>query len=126
MEAARRDRIGGGNQDESNCMLPNRFVPRYRLILQYDIRQEMYEPYYEYVIKEFVPALQSMGLQMVGVWHTTYGSYPTRQVEFVTENLETLTDVLHSDRWQALENRLLAFTQHYRRKTVRYRSGFQF
>lgn len=107
-------------------MLPNRIIPRYRLILQYDIRPEMYDPYYEYVIKEFVPGLQSMGLYMVAVWQTTYGSYPARQVEFVTESLETVRDILNSDRWQALEDRLLAYTQRYQRKTVRYRNAFQF
>lgn len=107
-------------------MLPNRINPRYRLILQYDIRLDMFDPYYEYIIKEFVPALQSMGLFMVAVWQTTYGSYPARQVDFVTENVETLRDMLGSDRWQALENRLLSYTENYQRKTVRYRSGFQF
>ncbi|MBI5667007.1 MAG: hypothetical protein HZC41_03295 [Chloroflexi bacterium] len=107
-------------------MLPNRIIPRYRLLLQYDIRLDMYEPYYEYVIKDFVPTLQGMGLYMVAVWHTVYGDYPERQVEFVTESLETLHEVLQSERWEALETRLKSYTLRYQRRIVRYRNGFQF
>ncbi|MBC6936412.1 MAG: hypothetical protein DWB42_11295 [Chloroflexi bacterium] len=116
----------GFNFNESFFMLPLRIIPRYRLLLQYDIRPEFYDTYYEYVIKEFVPALQSMGLYMVAVWHTAFGDYPVRQVEFIGESLEAVSEVLHSDRWQTLESRLTSYTQRYRRKLVRYRAGFQF
>lgn len=107
-------------------MLPNRLIPRYRLLLQYDIRLDMVEPYYEYVIKDFVPTLQGMGLYMVAVWHTAYGDYPTRQVEFVTDSLETLREILQNDQWQALETRLKSYIHHYQRRVVHYRNGFQF
>jgi hypothetical protein len=107
-------------------MLPIRIIPRFRLILQYDIRLDMYEPYYEYVLREFVPTLQSMELYMIAVWQTAYGNYPARQVDFVAENLENLRDVLNSDRWEMLEDRLKTYTLRYRRHIVRYRNGFQF
>ncbi|NWG17501.1 MAG: hypothetical protein HXY41_12785 [Chloroflexi bacterium] len=107
-------------------MLPLRIIPRYRLLLQYDIRPETYESYYEYVVKEFVPAMQDMGLPMVAVWQTVYGDYPARQVDFVADNLKTMNEVLQSDRWQNLETRLIAFTHNYSRKLVHYRDGFQF
>ena len=49
---------------------PIRIVPRYRLLLRYDIRPDAMDTYYEFIMNEFIPALQSMGLYMAGVWHT--------------------------------------------------------
>jgi hypothetical protein len=108
-------------------MMPyNRITPQYRLLMRYDIRLEMYDTYYEYVTHEFVPALQNMGLHMFGIWHTAYGSYPLRQVEFVTDNVETVREVFQTDRWKKLEAKLQSFTTNYERKLVRYQDRFQF
>jgi hypothetical protein len=106
--------------------LPIRIIPRYRLMMRYDIRPDQFEPYYQFVMNEFVPALQSMGLYMVAVWHTAYGDYPVRQVEFVTDSLDTVREVFQSERWDKLEARLKTFTLRYERKLVRYRDRFQF
>lgn len=107
-------------------MLPIRINPKYRLLMCYDIRMESYDDYYQYVINEFVPALQSMGLIMAGVWHTAYGDYPVRQVDFLVENLDTVYEIFASDRWEALEVRLKSYTSRYQRKLVRYQDRFQF
>jgi hypothetical protein len=106
--------------------LPIRIIPRYRLMMRYDIKPDQFEPYYQFVMNEFVPALQNMGLYMVAVWHTAYGDYPVRQVEFVTDSLETVREVFQSERWDRLEARLKTFTLRYERKLVRYRDRFQF
>ncbi|MBL8153211.1 MAG: hypothetical protein JNM70_03430 [Anaerolineae bacterium] len=106
--------------------LPIRIIPRYRLMMRYDIKPDQFEPYYQFVMNEFVPALQNMGLYMVAVWHTAYGDYPVRQVEFVTDSLETVREVFQSERWDKLEARLKTFTLRYERKLVRYRDRFQF
>lgn len=106
--------------------LPIRIVPRYRILIRYDIRATDYEPYYQFVMNEFVPTLQSMGLYMVGVWHTTFGSYPMRQVEFVSDSLMTVREVFQSERWEHLERKLLTFIERYDRKVVRYHDRFQF
>jgi hypothetical protein len=105
---------------------PIRIIPRYRLLIRYDIRPDQYEPYYQFVINEYVPALQSMGLYMVAVWHTAYGDYPVRQVDFVTDNLDTMREVFESERWAQLEAELLTFVTGYERKVVRYHDRFQF
>jgi hypothetical protein len=106
--------------------LPIRIIPRYRLMMRYDIRPDQFEPYYQFVMNEFVPALQNMGLYMVAVWHTAYGDYPVRQVEFVTDSLDTVREVFQSERWDKLEAQLKTFTLRYERKLVRYRDRFQF
>jgi hypothetical protein len=111
----------------ANMTFPIRIVPRYRLLLRYDIRPDAMDTYYEFIMNEFIPALQSMGLYMAGVWHTAYGDYPNRQVEFIGDSREIFREVLQSERWEILENKLQIFTLHYERKLVRYRQDrFQF
>lgn len=105
---------------------PPPFARRYRLLLCYDIRAESYEAYYQFVMSEFVPALQGMGLYMAAVWHTAYGDYPIRQVEFIADSLETIREIFNSDQWRELEGKLLEYTHNYERKLVRYKERFQF
>ena len=101
-------------------------IPNYKLLVTYDIRQEMVEKYYYYVLKEFVPELETMGLYMFKVWHVAYGEYPIRQLEFVIEDLETVLEVFASERWERLESHLKELTIGYERKVVRFRRGYQF
>lgn len=105
---------------------PIQIIPRYRLLMRYDIKLDMYEPYYQFVMNEFVPGLHDMGMYMVGIWHTAYGKYPTRQIDFVTENKGTVREFFQSPRWEELEETLKSYTNHYERKLVRYSDRFQF
>ncbi len=102
------------------------FIPHYKLLVTYDIRRDMYEGYYQYVLGEFIPELRKLGLYQTWAWHTAYGNYPLRQVEFVSDSLDTIRGVLHDTRWHTLESRLMNYTVNYARKVVRYRIGFQF
>lgn len=105
-------------------MLP--IVPRYKLLMCYDIRRNMNDRYYHYVMREFVPALQEMGIYVTQAWYTAYGEYPIRQVEYVVDNLDILHSAFASQEWQELEDRLQSYTTRYSRKIVPYRRGFQF
>lgn len=100
--------------------------PQYKVLMSYNIRPEVMETYYYYVLKEFVPELESMGLYMYRVWQVAYGPYPVRHLEFVSEDLETVQEIFQSARWQALEDRLKSYTTDYSRKLVRFHSGYQF
>lgn len=107
-------------------MPPNTIIPNYKLLVSYDIRPEMVEQYYYYVLKEFVPELETMGLYMFKVWHIAYGNYPIRQMEFVVESMDTLHEVFGSERWVTLEHHLQDLTTNYERKVVPFRKGYQF
>jgi hypothetical protein len=107
-------------------MSPTQIHPRYKLVMTYDVRPELYDPYFQYIMNEFIPALQNMGLYMTTAWHTAYGEYPLRQVEFVSETLQTMREIFDSERWEEMEEKLKGYTEHYERKVVRYRNGFQF
>jgi hypothetical protein len=101
-------------------------VPRYKMIMSYDVLPSNHDNYYQFVLGELVPAMQEMGIYMTEVWHTAYGNYPIRMTGFVAEDYETIQSMLDSERWQDLEDRLRAYVRNYSRKVVEYRQGFQF
>lgn len=105
--------------------MPKSIMPRFKLMLFYDLTSGNVEEYYQFVMSEMVPAVQDMGLHIFGVYHTLWGDYPHRQAEFVAEDLDTIYRVLGSDAWHELERRLQEHTSNYSRKIVRFRSGFQ-
>jgi hypothetical protein len=103
-----------------------RIIPRYKLLMAYDIRPEVYDVYQRYILDDFIPGMQEMGLYILGAWHTAYGNYPARQIEFVLEDLQTMHRALRNAKWRPMEDRLKSYTVRYERKLVRFRQGFQF
>ncbi|MBC7869625.1 MAG: hypothetical protein H7Y09_02195, partial [Chitinophagaceae bacterium] len=97
-----------------------------RMILSYDIHPEKYERYYNYVLSEFVPGMQNMGLQMIFAWQIIYGRYPARQIDFICYDHQTLTGILDSETFKRAEERLKSYTINYQRKIVYFENRFQF
>lgn len=106
-------------------MQPVQIIPRYKILMNYDIRLEARDAYYRYMLGEFVPAVQEMGIYMYMAWHTAYGNYPIRRVEFVSETLEAIQKAFQSEEWQKLEERLKRYITNYERRVVRYSDTFQ-
>jgi hypothetical protein len=100
--------------------------PRVKLIMSYDILTEMQQAYYEFVLREFIPKAQELGLAISEAWHTAYGDYPTRMTSFVAPDRETMNKILQSDEWTDMRERLESFVTNLRFKIVPYRDGFQF
>jgi len=96
-----------------------------KLLLTYDVREDVVEEYRQFVMGEFLPAVQRMGLAVTEVWHTAYGDYPERQTELVSRDPDTMWRVLGSDEWTQMEERLKAYVEDLEHKVVTYRPGFQ-
>jgi hypothetical protein len=100
---------------------------KFKLILTYDIQPDVQDSYFEFMLGEMVPAVQSMGLHMNGAWHTAYGEYPVRLVEFISDDHDTVTNMLDTHLWNDMERRLRKYVTNYRKKIVRLRDDqFQF
>jgi hypothetical protein len=99
---------------------------RVKLLITYDVFDDNSQAYYQYVVGEFLPSAQSIGLALIDAWHTIYGDYPARLLSFVARDRTTLDEILNRDEWQQLESKLQSFVTDYRRKTVPYRDRFQF
>jgi hypothetical protein len=97
-----------------------------KLLLTYDPIPERREAYIRYVLGEFVPALEHLGLSMCEAWHTAYGEYPLRLNAFVASDEPSMEDILASDEFRDLETRLQEYVENYRRRIVPVRERFQF
>ena len=100
---------------------------RYKLILTYDISPDVQDSYFQFMLGELVPAVQSLGLHMNGAWHTAYGRYPKRLVEFIADDQEAVEALLDAPLWDDMERRLRGYVTNYNKKVVRLRDDqFQF
>lgn len=100
-------------------------IPKYKLILFYNIKPDKQDQYYRYMLGGFVPAIQRLGVYMHMAWYVAYGNHPMRKIEFVTESAEALRRLFQSEEWDELENKLKRYIDNYDRKVVDYRGGFQ-
>jgi len=96
-----------------------------KLLLTYNVNDGVGEEYRQFVLGEFLPAVQRMGLAVTEVWLTTYGDYPERQTELVSRDEDTMWRILTSEEWQELEERLREYVNDFGRKIVPYQPGFQ-
>jgi hypothetical protein len=97
-----------------------------KLIITYDPVPEQREAYFRYVLGEFVPTLEQMGLTMSEAWHTAYGEYPLRMSGFLANDEGTMDSILTSEEFRELEARLQEYVINYSRRVVACRNSFQF
>lgn len=96
-----------------------------KLLLSYNIRSEVTQEYYEFVLGRYVPIMQAMGLEMSEAWHTAYGEYPNRLIGFVARDRDIMLKVLSNETWEALNEQLAQYVTDFSYKVVQYELGFQ-
>ncbi len=97
----------------------------YKLLMSWDIRPGKESEYFEFVVQEFGPGLMKLGVKPTDAWYTAYGDEPQILTGGVTEDLESLQEILGSVEWRKLKRKLLTFVTDYRQKVIRASGGFQ-
>ncbi len=97
-----------------------------KLLITYDPDPGQQEDYFQYVLGEFVPAMQRLGLPMSEVWHTAYGNYPLRLAAFIAPDLRAMREILDTPAFLDLERRLQQYVSNYERRVVALKNRFQF
>ena len=96
-----------------------------KLLMSWDIKPGREQEYFEFVVREWVPGLQRIGLEPTDAWYTMYGNSPQILAGGTTKNLKDMRKILDSEEWQTLKDQLLAFVDNYEQKVVKARGGFQ-
>jgi hypothetical protein len=96
-----------------------------KLIMTWDITPGREQEYFEFVVREFIPQVQQLGMELKDAWLTMYGDQPQIMASAQMSDLETMQGTLDSKEWQGLVNRLLDYVENYEYKIVPARSGFQ-
>lgn len=97
-----------------------------KLLLTWDIAQDHEQDYFEFVLGEYVPTIQRLGMQPSDAWVTVYGQYPQVLVGILASSLETAQNTINSQEWLKLNDKLFALVKNYQCRIVSIRSGFQF
>jgi hypothetical protein len=96
-----------------------------KVLLSYNIRPGHENAYRRFVLEEFLPKAQELGLMPTDAWHTAYGNYPNRLLGFVADDADTARTVLQGQEWQGLVHRLEGYAGTFTQRLVRFRGGFQ-
>lgn len=96
-----------------------------KLLMTWDIISGREQEYFEFVVREFLPRMQQLGLEPNDAWFTMYGEQPQIMVAAQMPTLPALEQALNTAEWQGLINELLDYVENYTYKIVQARSGFQ-
>lgn len=97
-----------------------------KVLMTWDIAGERDQEYFEFIVGEFIPGVQRLGLQPAEAWATLYGSYPQIQVGLLANDQAQARRILESGDWSVLQDKLFRYVQNFSYKVVQAKPGFQF
>ena len=96
-----------------------------KLLMTWDILPGREQEYFEFVVRDFIPGMQRLGLEPSDAWFTMYGDQPQIMAAAQMSTFNSLQRVLNSTEWKNLTQQLLDYVENYEFKVVQARSGFQ-
>lgn len=96
-----------------------------KLLMSWDILPGREQDYFEFVVREFIPGMQRLGLEPTDAWFTMYGDQPQIIAGAMMPTRQEMENILTSTDWQNLTEQLLTFVENFNFKIVPARKGFQ-
>lgn len=96
-----------------------------KIIMTWDITPEHEQEYFEFIIRDYIPGVQRLGCELTDAWATVYGTKPQITVGMILPTARKARQLLQSEDWLALNNRLQDFIQNFAIKMVYARNSFQ-
>lgn len=96
-----------------------------KLLMTWDILPGQEQEYFEFVVRDFIPGMQRMGLETNQAWFTMYGDQPQIMAEALMPDLPEMQELLESQDWDELKLQLLDYVEDFELKVVQARKGFQ-
>jgi hypothetical protein len=96
-----------------------------KLLMTWDILPGREQEYFEFVVREFIPEIQQLGLEPSDAWVTVYGNQPQILTSASVRSGESLQHILASAEWDGLLVKLNDYVENLQIKTVKSKPGFQ-
>ena len=96
-----------------------------KLLMTWDILPGREQEYFEFVVRDFIPGLQRLGLEPSDAWFTMYGEKPQIMTSAQMPSLDALSPVLESQEWTDLAKLLMDYVEDFTYKIIPARAGFQ-
>ena len=96
-----------------------------KLLMSWDIKSGQEAAYFEFIVKEWAPGVMELGLQPTEAWYTVFGDGPQILTGGITKDFETMHEILESEEWHNLQEKLFAFVTNFQQKVVPATGRFQ-
>ncbi len=97
-----------------------------KVIMSWDIIPGREQDYFEFVVRNFMPGVQKLGMALSDAWVTIYGDHPQILVGAIVPGFERAQDIVKSEEWGLLNQQLKNYVTNYDLKLARLEGGFQF
>lgn len=96
-----------------------------KLLMTWDILPGQAQEYFEFIVREFLPGMQKMGVEPTDAWYTAYGDGPQITVGGIAPDMDAMDKFLASAQWQEISEKLMNYVENFAYKVIRARNGFQ-
>lgn len=96
-----------------------------KLLLSWNVNPETESEYFEFLVHEFIPGLNTLGVTEIQVWYTAFGDCEQKVASGMTPDMNTMDRVLNSENWLKLHDKLVDYVTDYSQKVIEGTRGFQ-
>ncbi len=96
-----------------------------KLLMRWNIRPGKESDYFEYVLKEFAPGINRLGLRLTESWYTVYGKGQQILTGAESEGDQEMDEALQGEAWTKLVDKLQEYVTDFSYKVVPITGRFQ-
>ncbi|MFZ3070219.1 MAG: hypothetical protein WA110_03745 [Anaerolineaceae bacterium] len=97
-----------------------------KLILTWNIKPGKEQEYYGFMVGDYLPRVNELGLELTDAWVTVFGDEPQILVGAIVPDYARARDLLESEGWVSLNDQLLEYVENYVCKVTHQKGAFQF
>ena len=96
-----------------------------KLLMRWNIRPGKEADYFEYVLKEFAPGINKLGLQLTESWYTVFGEGPQILTGAAIDSQDEMDTALGNESWGKMVEKLKEYVTDFGYKVVPATGRFQ-
>ena len=96
-----------------------------KLIMRWNVRPETESEYFEFLVHEFIPGMNRLGISDFQVWYTAYGECEQKWASGTAPSKEHMNYALQNNEWETLHDKLQSFVDNFSQKVIPATRGFQ-
>jgi hypothetical protein len=96
-----------------------------KLIMRWNVRPETESEYFEFLVHEFIPGMNRLGITDFQVWYTAYGECEQKLASGTAPSREHMNGALQNDEWAKLHSKLQNYVDSFSQKVIPATRGFQ-
>ncbi|MEM7800597.1 MAG: hypothetical protein AAF633_15495 [Chloroflexota bacterium] len=96
-----------------------------KIVMTWNIRENREPEYSEFIVNEFIPRLNRIGLRKLEFWYTSFGEINQIHATGIAKSMSEMKVVTQSEEWESLQDMLQGYVKDYTQKLIKNDGGFQ-